>query len=101
MKKLQIQLIAVCLSAGLLSAQAPRATAPLPPAAAVGCQQTSGGSLRALPASLLDQLERKSASVFVQAFLLNFVASTADTNNWLARCAITFIRTPLDESANL
>src|SRR5436190_8625411 len=102
MKRLQIQLtavLAVCLSAGLLSAQAPRAAAPLTPAAAAGCTQTTGGSLRTLPEPLLDELERMSGSVFVQAFLLNFVATTGDTNNWLTKCALAFIRTPLDSAA--
>src|SRR5262245_14749370 len=99
MRKLSSVVLLLSVSGGALGAQAVTGQPAAPPSAA--CRQTSGGSLRPLPEALLDELERMSSSVFVQAFLLQYVVTTGDSNNWLARCANAFIRTPLDDSAKI
>lgn len=99
---LRAALVACCALALLLFAPASPAHAQGPLPTLDACETTKRLTLtETLPLELLDHLEKISASPFVNAFLLSYVAERGDTTHAVTRCILQFLDAPPDSIVKL
>lgn len=102
MKRLIALAVALALPVAPCAAQ-PEPVAPTrAPQADSACRATTGRELgTSLPLDVLDYLDRASSSVFVHAFLVHYMASSAAREHWMRGCAERFLATPLHDIERL